>query len=92
MQQTISQFFEQWGDVILVIVLTILGINVILTSAKKALEFIKDKTESKLDDKAYEAVSKLLKVFNVVIEFLSANSSYLPTKAQQAAKEAKEKL
>jgi hypothetical protein len=61
----------------------VIALNILLTGLKKSLGWIKDKTATTLDDKAYDAVTKVLGVGEKVVEFLSANSTALPPVAKQ---------
>ena len=55
------------------IILIIMALNTVLSGIQKGLEVIKDKTESKVDDKTYDILTKVLSVTSTVISWLSAN-------------------
>jgi hypothetical protein len=82
MQEMISKILGSHEATILTIVLVVIGTNVMMTALKKSLGWVKDKTETKLDDKAYAIVEKVLSATDKVLEFASANSTALPEKAK----------
>lgn len=55
---------------ILPVLLVALGV---MSGIKLALEKIKDITASKTDDKLFELVSKVISVFQKIVDFLTAN-------------------
>jgi hypothetical protein len=93
MRDVIAKMLNSQEGIVLMIVMIMIGTNIALTGAKKILAWLKDKTESKADDKAYEIVSKVLSALDKVLEFASANSQALPpkAKAELEKKEWKEK-
>ena len=60
------------------VLLVIYGSNALLTGVKHALEKVKDKTASTLDNRAYGVVSTVSGALSAVIGWLTANSSRLP--------------
>ncbi|MEO5348852.1 MAG: hypothetical protein H7836_04325 [Magnetococcus sp. YQC-3] len=56
------------------ILMLVMGVNTSLTMIQKVLFFLKDKTDSKADDKLYELLSKGLGGLSLIVEFLSANT------------------
>ena len=50
------------------IVALVLALNAFLFGAYKALEILKDKTESKLDNSAYEIIGKILNILKKIVE------------------------
>lgn len=53
------------GEIKLLLIL--MGVNIVLSGLQFGLERIKDKTETKLDDKAHQAVSFVLTLLNWVM-------------------------
>lgn len=67
---------EKFAGLIAVIIAVMVGLNMILMGAHKILGAIKDKTESKADDKAFEVIGKISSGAQKVIDFVSANSKH----------------
>jgi len=53
-----------------------LALNLVLSGLSKALEVIKDKTESKVDDEIYAKLAKVMAILQKVIDWGSANRSH----------------
>ena len=53
-----------------------LALNLVLSGLSKALEVIKDKTESKFDDEIYAKLAKVTAILQKVIDWGSANRSH----------------
>lgn len=80
MEEFISKALNSHEGILLLIIVVVVGLNVAMTSLKKFLGWLKDKTVSKADDKAYVVISKILSWSDKALEFASANSSSLPPK------------
>jgi hypothetical protein len=88
MHDIVAKMLNNQAGILTLMITVIVGFNVCLTSLKKTLGWIKDKTETKADDRAYELIAKLLGWTDKALEFASANSQALPPKAQaELAKE-----
>jgi len=72
-----KEFISQNGGIVPAIVLVAFAFNMALSGISKALESIKDKTESKADDKAFEIISKIVSVLQKIVDWGSANRSHL---------------
>ncbi len=82
MQEKIKLIFVNLDGLIFVVALVMIGLNIAMMSLSKFLGWLKDKTESKLDDKAYEVVTRVLRASQVALSYASANSALLPPKAK----------
>lgn len=82
MKDLIAKLLNSQEGILTIVIMTVICMNIVLTAAKKVLSRIKDKTESKTDDKAYEVITKVLSALNKVLEFASANSDALPPKVK----------
>lgn len=82
MSDALSKVLGSVEGPVFVIVLVVIGLNVLLTSLKKSLGWLKDKTETKADDRAHAIVVKVLLVLDRLLEFASANSAALPARAK----------
>lgn len=78
----ISKLLESQDATLAKILVAVLFMNVFLSGLKRALDYVKDKTETTLDNKAAELLGKILGVGSKVIDFLSANPSALPPKTK----------
>lgn len=74
----IAGYLAKYQDLIMVVVMTVICTNVLLTAVKKLLGRFKDKTASDLDNKAYAFISGLLGYVDKALEFATANSNALP--------------
>jgi len=54
------------------IIFLVLALNSLLSGLQKSLEFIKDKTETKADNQAYDIITKALNILSVIISWMSA--------------------
>lgn len=73
MIQKIMEFL-QGNSVVALIISAVIAFNILITGLKKALEYIKDKTASTVDNKLYDFINKVASVLDKVVEFISANS------------------
>ncbi len=72
----LQQFIESSGGVIPATVILMLALNAALTGLKSALEFIKDKTATDADNKAFLVVSKLCGILSGIIDWATANKAH----------------
>ncbi len=82
MQETIQKLADSAQGIILLVVITVIGFNVAMTALAKCLGWIKDKTASKVDDRAYEIITRVLKALQVGLSWASANSGLFPAKVK----------
>ena len=71
-----SEFLEQSGGLVATVVMVMVALNVFLMGIYKTLEVIKDKTAGNGDNKAYEAIGKIIAVLQKIIDFVSANRKH----------------
>jgi uncharacterized membrane protein YbjE (DUF340 family) len=81
-KELVAKALSSQEGLIYFVILVMIAVNVALTSAKKFLGWLHKKTESKLDDRAFEIVSQVLRGLSLGLEFISANSEALPAKAK----------
>lgn len=67
---------EQYITQFLVVVPYLLALNVFLSGLSKALEMIKDKTETKADDKLFALVDKAVGGLGKIVDLVSANRKH----------------
>lgn len=72
----LKNFIAQNGGVIASVVLVVMCMNFVLMGVQKALELIKDKTESTLDNKVYDVLSKVCGFFSKIIDWIGANRAH----------------
>ncbi len=82
MKDVVLKILADREALIFTTVLTIIGLNILLTGLGRALSWVKDKTESKLDDEAYAVVVKLLHACEAVLSYASANSALFPSRVK----------
>jgi hypothetical protein len=82
MQELLAKLMGSQEGLIVAVVMIMIGVNIALTSARKFLGWLHLKTESKVDDKAYVVVSRILGWSDKALQFMSANSAMLPAKAK----------
>jgi len=58
------------------LVVVVLALNVFLTGVRKALEIIKDKTESDIDNKIYNILGKVTDVLLKIIDVIGSNPQH----------------
>jgi len=61
------------GGMVTIALAFLLASNAFLSGLSKALELIKDKTKTDVDNKAYDVVGKILGYLQVVIDLLKGN-------------------
>lgn len=61
------------GGLVATIVLASIALNFVLSGIQKALEIIKDKTASKVDNVLYDFVTKAVTVLQKIVDWGSAN-------------------
>lgn len=71
-----KEFFAQNGGLLQAVALVLVAVMAVLSGLSKALEVIKDKTSSNLDNRAYEWVNKAASALKVVIDWLSGNRAH----------------
>lgn len=67
---------EKFAGLITVVIAVMVGFNMMLMGLHKILGAVKDKTQSKVDDKAFEVLGKVTGVAQKAIDFISANSKH----------------
>lgn len=82
MHEIVAKILGNLDGSIALIVTVVIGLNVLLMSLLKFLGWLKDKTESKADDKAHAFLNKLLGHTLRALAFASANSAAFPPKAK----------
>lgn len=85
--QKISQSAE---GIMLISVMTMIATNLVLTGTSKVLGYLKDKTATQLDNKAFEVINRLLGALHKAIDYVSANASHLPPKVVDELKQAQD--
>lgn len=70
-----SEWLSKNGEMIALIVACVVGLNIVLTAVGAALNGIKDKTESKVDDNIALWIGKITGVVGKIVEFISANTA-----------------
>ena len=70
------EFLESNGGLVATVVMVMLGLNALLMGIYKALEIVKDKTAGNGDNKAYEAIGKVIAVLQKIIDFVSTNRKH----------------
>lgn len=71
-----KEFFSQNGGIIAVVSMIALMLNVFLSGLSKALEVIKDKTTTEVDNKAYALIQKIAAVLQKVVDWSSGNRQH----------------
>ncbi len=71
-----QQFIESSGGILPACLILVLTMNAVLTGLRTGLEFIQDKTDSKLDNQAYFIVSKACSMLASFVDLLSANKKH----------------
>jgi hypothetical protein len=82
MKDIVAKLLNSQEGILMIIVSVMIGTNILLTSLRKCLGWIKDKTETHADNKAYDLIVKVLSYSDKALEFMSANSTALPAKAK----------
>ena len=67
-----EQLANQWPF----IVSCIIAFNLLLSGFHKALEVIKDKTSTDLDNKLYDIVGKIAQVLQKIIDYIGMNRAH----------------
>lgn len=68
-----KEFLESQGGLVATVLMVVVAFNLLLTGLHQFLGFIKDKTVKwDGDNKAYEAIGKVLSIGQKLIEMLSA--------------------
>ena len=55
------------------LILLLMAFNIVLSATHKALELIKDKTETKADNRLYEEIGRFAGFLKTALEWLSAS-------------------
>jgi len=71
-----GEILAQHGDTMQIVAVTLICINIVLSALQKVLELVKDKTKTKLDDKAYTIVSGLIAFMTSAVDWASANRAH----------------
>lgn len=71
-----KEFLEQNGGLLQALALVLIAVMSILSGLSKALEIIKDKTASNVDNKIYEWVNKAASALKVVVDWISGNRAH----------------
>lgn len=79
----ISQMLSGVDPIMAKVLMYVVAFNVGLTGVKKAVDKIKDRTESQWDNKVSDALGFACGWLSKVLEFASANSSNLPAQSKQ---------
>lgn len=87
MKDIIANILGSKEGLITTIITVIVGINILLTGLKKLVDYMKDKTGSKIDNDISNFLGMILGWISKGLEFLSANSTALPPKAKQEIEE-----
>lgn len=71
-----NNFIQSNGGVVSTVILVAMVLNFVMSGLSKALETIKDKTETKTDDKIWAVVNKIAQVLQKIIDWGSANRAH----------------
>lgn len=71
-----QEFINASGGLIPATLILVLATNAALTGLRTALEFIQDKTETKLDNQAFQIISKISGLLAGLVDILSANKKH----------------
>lgn len=71
-----KEFFSQNGGIVAVVSMIALMLNVFLSGLSKALEIIKDKTATEVDNKAYAFIQKIAVVLQKIVDWSSGNRQH----------------
>lgn len=71
-----QEFIQQNGGVVATTVLVLISFNFVMSGLKAALEKIKDKTASQVDNKIYAIITKILTISEAIVDWLSGNREH----------------
>lgn len=71
-----KEFIEANGGIIATTLLVVVSFNLLLAGLKSALEVIKDKTATQVDNKIYEAVSKVSAFLSKILDMVGYNPEH----------------
>lgn len=67
---------EQIQELLPVIIACVVAFNFFLSGLHKALNVIKDKTKSKIDNKAYAIIGKISEVMQKIVDYIGMNREH----------------
>lgn len=67
---------EQIQELLPVIIACVVAFNFFLSGLHKALNVIKDKTKSKIDNKAYTIIGKISEVMQKIVDYIGMNREH----------------
>jgi len=79
-----KEFIDANGGIIATVIIIIVAFNALVLGLHKALEVIKDKTSSDLDNKLYAVLTPIITILQKILELASA---YKPNKQETAKAE-----
>lgn len=71
-----KEFILNNGGLMATVALVVVCLNILLTSVKVVLEKVKDLTPTDVDNKAYDALSKVMGVLSLIVDWASANKEH----------------
>ncbi len=71
----LQELITKW-PVISLVIASVVAFNILLSGAKASLEFIKDKTVTKVDDNAYTILERILAVSEKVLDMVGYNPAH----------------
>lgn len=67
---------EQFQEMLPIVIASVIAFNLVLTGLHKGLEVLKDKTESKADDKAWEIIGKIAEITQKIVDYVGMNRAH----------------
>lgn len=67
---------EQFQQMLPIVIASVIAFNLVLTGLHKGLEVLKDKTESKADDKAWEIIGKIVEITQKIVDYVGMNRAH----------------
>ena len=67
---------EQFQEMLPIVIASVVAFNLILAGLHKGLEVLKDKTESKADDKAWEIIGKIVEITQKIVDYIGMNRAH----------------
>lgn len=68
----IEQLSTMWP----IILACVVAFNLVLAGLHKGLEVLKDKTESKADDKAWEIIGRIAAITQKIVDYMGMNREH----------------
>ena len=71
-----KEFIAANGGLIGTIIIVMVSFNLLLVGVKSSLEFIKDKTKTDIDNKAFDIISKISAFVSKVLDMVGYNPEH----------------